>query len=57
VTLEPSADLDEDARTLYARLRDADAIGADVVLAVLPEDSGIGTAIADRLRKAAGPRG
>jgi L-threonylcarbamoyladenylate synthase len=57
VTIVPSADLDADARTLYARLRDADAQGADVILAVLPEDEGIGAAIADRLRKAAGPRG
>jgi L-threonylcarbamoyladenylate synthase len=57
VTIVPSADLDTDAHTLYARLREADAHGADVILAVLPEDEGIGAAIADRLRKAAGPRG
>lgn len=57
VTIVPSADLDADAHTLYARLRDADAHGADVILAVLPDDEGIGSAIADRLRKAAGPRG
>lgn len=57
VTIVPSADLDADAHSLYARLRDADADGADVILAVLPEDEGIGAAIADRLRKAAGPRG
>jgi L-threonylcarbamoyladenylate synthase len=56
VTIVPSADLDTDAHTLYARLREADAHGADVILAVLPEDEGIGAAIADRLRKAAGPR-
>ncbi len=56
VTIVPSADLDTDAHTLYARLREADARGADVILAVLPEDEGIGAAIADRLRKAAGPR-
>jgi L-threonylcarbamoyladenylate synthase len=57
VTITPSADLGDDARNLYARLRDADAQGADVVLAVLPDDAGLGAAIADRLRKAAGPRG
>jgi L-threonylcarbamoyladenylate synthase len=57
VTITPSADLRDDARNLYARLRDADAQGADVVLAVLPDDAGLGAAIADRLRKAAGPRG
>ena len=56
VTLVPSGDLEEDARLLYARLRDADAQHADVVLAVLPTDEGLGAAIADRLRKAAGPR-
>ncbi len=55
--LLPSDDLDEDARLLYERLRAADAAGADVVLAVLPHEEGIGAAIADRLRKAAGPRG
>ena len=56
VTLVPSADLEDDARHLYARLRAADEKGADVVLAVLPVDKGIGVAIRDRLRKAAGPR-
>ncbi len=56
VTLLPSRDLDDDARQLYARLRAADDEGADVVLAVLPADEGIGAAIRDRLRKAAGPR-
>jgi L-threonylcarbamoyladenylate synthase len=56
VTLLPGADLDDDARRLYARLRAADDDGADVVLAVLPADEGIGAAIRDRLRKAAGPR-
>ncbi len=54
VDLEPSADPDADARDLYARLRAADDAGADVVLAVLPSETGLGTAIADRLRRAAG---
>lgn len=44
------------ARTLYATLRQADELGCDVVLASLPESHGLGAAIADRLRKAAGPR-
>jgi L-threonylcarbamoyladenylate synthase len=57
VMILPSADLDADARALYARLRAADKEGAEVVLAVLPPEEGIGAAIADRLRKAAGPRG
>jgi L-threonylcarbamoyladenylate synthase len=56
VTLLPSRDLADDARLLYARLRAADDDGADVVLAVLPAEEGIGAAIRDRLRKAAGPR-
>jgi len=57
VTIVPSADLEADARALYARLRAADAAGADIVLTVLPDEVGMGAAIADRLRKAAGPRG
>jgi L-threonylcarbamoyladenylate synthase len=51
--LEAPDDLDEYARVLYTRLREADAAGLDVVLAVLPDDEGIGAAIADRLRRAA----
>lgn len=44
------------ARQLYAALRRGDELGCDVLLASLPADRGIGVAIADRLRKAAGPR-
>jgi L-threonylcarbamoyladenylate synthase len=44
------------AHELYAALRQADAVGADVVLAVPPASAGLGEALADRLRKAAGPR-
>lgn len=44
------------ARSLYAALREADAQGADVLLATLPDERGLGLAIADRLRKAAGNR-
>jgi L-threonylcarbamoyladenylate synthase len=44
------------ARQLYSALREADARGAAVLLATLPAESGLGAAIADRLRKAAGPR-
>lgn len=54
--LVPSRDAAADARLLYRRLREADALGADVVLAVLPVEEGLGAAIADRLRRAAGPR-
>lgn len=46
-----------DAHDLYATLRAADAAGADVILAALPGEVGLGRAVADRLRRAAGPRG
>ena len=54
--LELPADLDEAARRLYAALRELDATGVDTIVAPLPPDVGIGAAIADRLRRAAGPR-
>ncbi|HUE70137.1 MAG TPA: L-threonylcarbamoyladenylate synthase [Pirellulaceae bacterium] len=44
------------AQQLYAVLRAVDDAGFDVALAILPAEGGVGTAIADRLRKAAGPR-
>jgi L-threonylcarbamoyladenylate synthase len=48
---------DEDAaRELYALLRLADEVAADVVVTSVPVEAGIGVAIADRLRRAAGPR-
>ena len=56
IRLPLPADEAEMARTLYATLRQADELGCDVVLASLPEAHGLGAAIADRLRKAAGPR-
>ena len=46
-------DLVRYARTLYARLRDADDRGVDIVIAVLPPAVGLGHAIRDRLVKAA----
>ncbi|NVB81436.1 MAG: threonylcarbamoyl-AMP synthase [Kofleriaceae bacterium] len=45
------------ARGLYAALRDLDALGVDVVIAALPPAVGLGEAVGDRLRRAAGPRG
>ena len=45
------------ARALYAALRDLDAAGFDVVIAALPPAVGLGEAVGDRLRRAAGPRG
>ncbi|HEU4726971.1 MAG TPA: L-threonylcarbamoyladenylate synthase [Kofleriaceae bacterium] len=44
------------ARGLYAALRDLDAEGIDVVIAALPPAVGLGEAVGDRLRRAAGPR-
>jgi L-threonylcarbamoyladenylate synthase len=44
------------ARELYAALRDLDAAGVDVVIAALPPAAGLGEAVGDRLRRAAGPR-
>jgi L-threonylcarbamoyladenylate synthase len=53
VVLGPPSDAEEYARTLYARLREADERGLDVVLAVPPPPGRIGTAVADRLERAA----
>ena len=44
------------AKKLYASLRRADESGADLIVVPLPEESGLGLAVADRLRKAAGKR-
>ncbi len=44
------------ARELYAALRELDARGVDVVVAALPPAAGLGEAVGDRLRRAAGPR-
>lgn len=46
-------DVEEYAQQLYDALRRADVLGLDVVVAVLPSDEGIGTAVRDRLRRAA----
>ena len=42
------------ARDLYAALRDLDAQGMDLIVAALPPEAGLGEAVADRLRRAAG---
>jgi len=49
-------DLPGMARELYAALRDLDAAGVDVVIAALPPAVGLGEAVGDRLRRAAGPK-
>lgn len=54
VVLDAPLDADEYARVLYARLRDVDRRGLEVLLAVPPPDVGVGVAVADRLRRAAG---
>jgi L-threonylcarbamoyladenylate synthase len=53
VVLDFGTDLVTYARQLYQSLRDADAAGADHVVAVLPPPQGLGHAIRDRLEKAA----
>jgi L-threonylcarbamoyladenylate synthase len=44
------------AQSLYDILRRADEMDCDVLLTSLPIEQGLGAAIADRLRRAAGPR-
>ncbi|HZX01921.1 L-threonylcarbamoyladenylate synthase [Kribbella sp.] len=44
------------ARGLFGYLRDLDQQGCDLILATLPPEEGLGLAIANRLRRAAGPR-
>ena len=52
-TIDFGDDLVAYARQLYQSLRDADAEGADRIVAVLPPARGLGHAIRDRLTKAA----
>jgi L-threonylcarbamoyladenylate synthase len=52
--LDSPGDVGEYAQVLYGRLREVDAQGIDVLLAVPPPETGIGAAVADRLRRAAG---
>lgn len=47
------SDKGELALRLFAGLRELDALGASVILCPLPDEEGIGTAIRDRLTKAA----
>ncbi|PWI45014.1 L-threonylcarbamoyladenylate synthase [Streptomyces sp. ICBB 8177] len=44
------------ARGLYGFLRELDQQGCDVIVASVPAEEGLGLAIANRLRRAAGPR-
>jgi L-threonylcarbamoyladenylate synthase len=52
--LPPAGGPEAYARCLYDRLREADRRGLDVLLAVAPTPTGLGAAVADRLRRAAG---
>jgi L-threonylcarbamoyladenylate synthase len=53
VVLDPPPGVDDYARVLYARLREADRQELDTLLVVLPaETSGLGAAVADRVRRA-----
>jgi L-threonylcarbamoyladenylate synthase len=54
VELGAPADAESYAHDLYRMLRAADAHDLDVVLAVVPDGTGIAAAVADRLRRAAG---
>jgi L-threonylcarbamoyladenylate synthase len=54
--IDRTADLVDYAQHLYADLRDADARGTGIIVAVLPSAEGLGHAIRDRLMKAASPR-
>lgn len=51
--LGPVGDVDAYARVLYDRLRQADRLRLDVVVAVPPPPAGLGAAVGDRLRRAA----
>lgn len=53
IWLDPVGDPHGYARHLYERLREADRLGADVVVAVPPNAAGPGLAVQDRLAKAA----
>jgi L-threonylcarbamoyladenylate synthase len=50
--LSPSGDLHEAARNLFHTMREIDAIDADVILAELFPEHGLGLAINDRLHRA-----
>ncbi|MGW8778892.1 L-threonylcarbamoyladenylate synthase [Streptomyces sp. NPDC055796] len=48
--------MDTYAHGLYGYLRELDQQGCDLIIASLPAEDGLGLAIANRLRRAAGPR-
>ncbi len=48
-----SGDLAEEARSLYAALRELDEAGVELIVASVPPTLGLGRAVADRLQRAA----
>jgi L-threonylcarbamoyladenylate synthase len=54
LALSPSANLEEAAQNLFASMRKLDASEAEIILAELVPDKGLGQAINDRLKRAAG---
>ena len=56
LVLSPSGELTEAARNLFALLRQADASGAEVIIAERVPQVGLGRAINDRLARAATER-
>jgi L-threonylcarbamoyladenylate synthase len=56
VTIVVPAAVEEYASALYRFLREFDQQGCEVILASLPDAHGLGAALCDRLRRAAGPR-
>lgn len=55
VWLDLGQSVEEQAQQLFAKLREADHLGLDALIAVLPDDAGLGHALRDRLQRAAGP--
>ena len=55
-TLSPSGDVSEAARNLFAVIRTLDTGEADVIIAEVFPNEGLGRAINDRLRRAAAKR-
>ena len=53
--LSPSANTDEAARNLFSMMRQADECGADIIVAILLPEEGLGTAVNDRLKRAGHP--
>lgn len=52
--LSLSKSIEKQAYELYYSLRKADHLGLEVLIVVMPEDTGIGRAVGDRMRRAAG---